>query len=135
MVLYMWLEVAKDKTTILEHRYIKLEADKTIVWGQEYSPCGFWKYIFTECGVGIYLMEFSARKSRHKRKHILKQINDNAFILLPVTEAACLYDDPRLWDPSSYNHSNENTIIMQKVVVDVLDVCLQLLPARSFSRL
>ena len=47
MVLYLWLGL-DDEENSLWHNFIKLEADKTIVWGQNTRPAGHWMYHYTE---------------------------------------------------------------------------------------
>ena len=94
MVLYTWLAV-KDQEKI-SHKFIKLENDKTIVWGHDTVPCGRWRYIFTTGDGGMMLLESAASKSRYKRKHVLRQLTDDAFVLLPVAKADFVYNDPLL---------------------------------------
>ena len=119
MGLFNWLEVGEDGG-VIGYRYIRLEADKTVVWGQQTATCGRWSYAYYD-GTGMYFVEFSARRTEHWRKHILKQINDTTFRLCRYGDAKDLYDAAGLWDMTSFVHENTTTIIMQKVVLPILD--------------
>ena len=119
MGLFNWLEVGEDGG-VIGYRYIRLEDDKTVVWGQQTARCGRWSYAYYD-GTGMYFVEFSARGTQYWRKHILKQITDTTFVLYRYGAAKDLYDDEGLWHKTSVVHSNDTTIIMQKVVLPILD--------------
>ena len=114
-VLFNWMEIGKDGR-IISCRYIRLDYDKTVVWDQQTAACGRW--FGTSRYTDAIFLEFSASGTPQQwRKHILKTIDDTAYILCPYDEAPSVYDSEELWHKNSVMHSNENTIIMQRVVV------------------
>ena len=116
-VIFNWLEIGKDGH-IISYRYIRLDDDNTVVWDQQTATCGRWSYGESP-GFGTVCVEFSARGTQHWQKHILKELTDRqwhaAYILCPYDEAPSDYDSEELWHKNSVMHSNENTIIMQRV--------------------
>ena len=111
--IFNWLEIGTDGG-IISYRYIRLDDDRTVAWGQRRAACGRWSYQ-AKLGTGHYFLEFSASRAPIWRKHILSEFKDGHYILCPYDEASDDYDDEALWHDTSVMHSNRNTIIMSRV--------------------
>ena len=114
---FNWMEIDKDGR-IISCRYIRLDYDKQVVWDEQTAACGRWFSTsrYSDC----FFLEFSASGTpRQWRKHILQTMDVDyvSYILCPYDEAPSDYDREELWHKNSVMHSNENTIIMQRVVV------------------
>ena len=109
-VQWFWIEVA-EHGTVLSANVINLAADKTITWNGK-SCGGTWDYRYTG-NDGIFYLEFSARGSRHARKHAFTQLSDTTALLLPTNHLA--YTEYPSWKQTSYLHENTNQIMIQKI--------------------
>ena len=92
---------------------IHLQADGMVRWGdQRLGCCGRWHYFWDEKVGGFFLLEFSAG-NRIRKRHILTQIDDERFMLLPTNSVN--YDND-WWSPSSELHRNDGfEVTMVKV--------------------
>ena len=90
------------------------------MWGDKrLGCCGIWHYFWDEkVDLGLLPLEFSAGNRRRKR-HMLSQIDDEHFTLLPTNNAN--YDND-WWSPGSDLHRNDG---FEVTMVKVKDKALQ----------